>query len=85
MIKSFLILLLVSVIELLIIIFLVWLLLKKRKESYLEFNKRKIDILKYQKKLKDKGAAVDEKIKKANNIDDIVNIFDELQDYDNSH
>jgi len=59
--------------------------MKKKKKTYHKFNKRKIDILKYQKKLKDKGAAVDEKIKKANNIDDIVNIFDELQDYDNSH
>jgi hypothetical protein len=85
MIQAFFILLIIAIIELGIIIFLVQLLLKKRNNAIKDYNQKIIDRFKYEKELEKKEVNIDVKIKNANNIDDILNIFDELQDYEYSN
>lgn len=85
MIQAFFILLIIAIIELGIIIFLVKLLLKKRNNAIKDYNQKIIDRFKYEKELEKKEVNIDVKIKNANNIDDILNIFDELQDYEYSN
>jgi hypothetical protein len=85
MIQAFFILLIIAIIELGIIIFLIQLLLKKRNNAIKDYNQKIIDRFKYEKELEKKEVNIDVKIKNANNLDDILNIFDELQDYEYSN
>jgi hypothetical protein len=85
MIQAFFILLIIAIIELGIIIFLVQLLLKKRNNAIKDYNQKIIDRFKYGKELEKKEVNIDVKIKNANNLDDILNIFYELQDYEYSN
>jgi hypothetical protein len=85
MIQAFFILLIIAIIELGIIIFLVQILLKKRNNAIKDYNQRIISREKFEKDLEKKEININEKIKNANNLDDILNIFDELQDYEYSN